>query len=477
MCSNYFRNVEDGFVGDLWVGQPQDLAPSDGLRFNLFPWAIERLLIEGIALGSAYGLGSVRHWADFAGTLDHLREVENESYAGALPEDVTLELFRIAHRQFSWQQTIDARFVARTMRMFQHADLAAMVSDEFGLSPDEIFLIALTLSAHFEHHNLLRVPINTDGTGIDPAVAAQLLDRFCWSTAELQKECRARRSIDLNFPYTPSPFQERPLVKLEGGDGYFICCPVLRHLRTRLLDGLYYDLVVRRDFPHAYGMAFQEYVEGVAERLLGDRLDVVPEQPYGPPRLRKDSVDLILSDQTADLFVECKTRRVSRRAKYDLAAKTPIVEEIDKLVESVVKTYKNLAEGLGRKYEHWQPRALPTYLLLVLSTDWYLVSPELWRRLRNGVVDKLREANIGEEILAECPISICSAEDFELLCIVLKEHSIDTVIGRKTDAEHSEWLMGVYLNRYYRAEIVRYSAEISSITELIEPLQDRLQNE
>ena len=72
-------------------------------------------------------------------------------------------------------------------------------------------------------------------------------------------------------------------------------------------------------FSQAFGPSFQNYVgEVLAATTRDSTATFLAEEKYQVGKNRKDSVDWIVEDDTATLFIECKTKKVRYEAKVAL---------------------------------------------------------------------------------------------------------------------------------------------------------------
>jgi len=442
------------------------------MHMGLHPWSVETLLREALGISPVYGTNDVKDWNTFANIMNKLKVVSDESYS-PVPEDwVFYELFRIAHQQFHWQMIPNARYVHRYIEMYRHPDLAQIIVKEFGFGYAPLLAFAISLYTYFrDDHALIHWPFPTHELGLSNEQALSIFERISCNLSAVSEHSRASRQLDVNFPYRQSIFREYPLIRHETTDGKLaFSCPIPRLLLYRLFDGLFFDLVAHPKFANSYGPAFESYAIDIARRVLPDRITILGEKKYGRKAERKDSVDIILSDETATVFVECKTRRVSTRAKIDLTTIEPINGEMDKLVLNVAKTYKNIRDGLDGHYSHWQPNSKPTYLIVLQLTNWFIFSEKLRQYIFSKLKVELEVLGVDPSILSEVPLIASSADDFEVLCSVLNDATIDSVLSKKTDDEHEGWELLSYLKKYYRDKVTRFVPKMATMGDAIRDL-------
>lgn len=460
----------------MWSKQPPIADGSAAYQLGLSQWELETMLREVLIHSPLYGTGKISDWKKFAVVSNKLKAICNEAWPNDRGEDlVFFELFRIPHRQFSWQRDLSSSYLNRYLYLYSCEPLEAILKSELNMSGPECILAAFALHSLFLYNLYTEGNFDLEFVGIDKLRSKALLDRISITREEAVAFCEQQiPTADLNFEYLPSVFIERPLMSLSSMEGRRILyCPVPRHLMSRLVDGLYFDIFGARGFENAYGGAFQNYVSDLAKNSLPARYSVLDEQKYGPARLRKDSVDIIIEDESATVFVECKTRRVKRISKVDLSDKDITYRQLDALVDILVQSYVTIQDAMQKMYPHWTPQAKPGFLLIVLLTPWHVFSHVLWGYITTQVRAKLVELRIPTELLAEVPATVCSAEEFEQLCSVLNGTSIDSVFGRKTDGDYSQWALDTFLRSFHldlmREHIHKVKSGAVTLDELVEP--------
>lgn len=471
VLSSAINSIPDDDVKAVWPNAPQFREDIDLRLQGVSEWTVETLMRDSLAYGGIYGSRSLRNWEHFADVGNQLLKLENEIWQLAPSDDdaVLYELFRIAHRQFPWQAGLPRNYFARYLSLYSHPELSEVIEAEFSLSPKNIVRIVFGLFGLFSSQRAAKLPLDFSQLGIDNVAANRFVLRFAtdWSSAHLS--ALQNSTPDINFAYRPSPFREKPLILVQQPAGIYLFCPVWKLMLERMIDGLFFDLVNRSDFSNAYGRSFQKYIFDVSRIMLAGKCEVLDEQRYGPAKQQKDSCDIIISDSSSDIFVECKTRRVSLAAKVDLKRVSTIADEMKKLSESIFQSYKTIHDALSGRYPHWQPKCRPTYLLLVLLSPWYISGPRLWQHVFEDVRVRLIAAGIPESIVSEAPVTVCSARDFETLSCVLREISIDRVFAGKTDTENSSWQMDTYLREHFSEVIDRQAPHLAPV---LQPFED-----
>ena len=153
-------------------------------------------------------------------------------------------------------------------------------------------------------------------------------------------------NYDDEFVYTLNPLEYYPLVRI--GDYYY--CPIINFLAWRITSGIYFDLVNDKGFGHPFGLAFQDYLKEVSTTILAsDITKVFSEEKYMVCKREEDSIDLILSQNAAAVFVEAKAKRMRARSKSQLLSDESIDKDLDILADDIVQAYATIID-----YKNWQ---------------------------------------------------------------------------------------------------------------------------
>lgn len=451
----FFCAWEDSDVQRVWTDIPESLRNAPAIHVQILPWQIELLLKECLHLSPMYGTRRLGNWNSFATACNALKTLTDATWGDEHAELIWYELFRIAHLQFPWQSKVSGRTVSRYFEIYSHPQLDTMIQDYANLSREQYFRLAFSVYGFFldPSNTFLRWPVALDEIGIPQQAAYNVLRKVSANLSELSDHSRATSELNINYPYRRSMLEQRPLLFVNSGRDQGFLCPIPRHFLNRMLDGLYFDLTSQRGFGDYYGKSFQAYILGICRWIDRSGLKIQEEQEYWVGNDRRDSLDILMQDATATLFVECKARRVSERAKYDLSSVDPIRDEMGKMIESIVRTYKNLSDGLNGRYQHWSPGTKPCYLLIVFLTDWFLFSRDLRVFVFSEVDQRLSALGIDPGIRQHVKLVTCSADDFEILAAVLRQRTLSEVFSLKTDSEHEPWELRVFLNSYFRPDI------------------------
>lgn len=410
---------------------------------------------------------SLRQWNTLAQIANGLRDLEGEIYADLVGAGkIHLELMRISHRQFVWQQQrFDWRWIIRYYKLFNRPAIDTLAQAATGLAIDQIYLIGMSyLGIFFGEPRAVR-KINVELPGLDRQHIENFLAFTSLSRADLSQRLRAEHALDESFAYRYSSLREFPLVRFSYRGSEEVACPIPTLLFWRITTGLYYALKDQRGFPTAFGQSFQSYVgEVLQQRITSSQMSVLEEAEYHIGNRRKDTVDWIVRQgDGAALFVECKTKRLTWASKAGLADLTALEQDIRKLAGAMVQVYRTIRDYRAGRYpqlEFIEGRRI--YPVIVTLEDWYFFGIELPGRLDAAVKAAMEAGGLPVAWIDEMPYSVMSVHEFEKASGVINAVGIHPFIsGKVHDPERRRWAYDAYCND-------RYSAVVEGLSHLFE---------
>ena len=330
--------------------------------------------------------------------------------------------------------------------LYAHPLVAPLVEAEFGMSTGELFQLILLFAEEMLRRPALAFEFLPAAENSIRAPVLALAERISRSADDLRTATVERQSYDVNWAYSFNPLRAFPLV--HAGNPRSLMCPAPPILLQRLTDGLYFDLIrVDRRFGSAIGKAFEHYVGKVVERIGGDVFELREEACWGKPERR--SVDWIVSDKSASLFVECKLGRLDIASQTEISPEPPFVAAIGRLAGNVGQLYATLSEALGGRYPHWKPDGRPVHPIVVTFHEWFCFGPFFYKHLDELVDTEFKKRGLDRSLLERHPYCVCSIAEFEGLLTASRDASIDMVISEKMSAAHRQSLMrGFLADRY-----------------------------
>jgi hypothetical protein len=174
------------------------------------------------------------------------------------------------------------------------------------------------------------------------------------------------------------------------------------------------------------------------------------ENEYSVGKARKRSVDWIIADETATLFLECKAKRLSWGAKVSLDDPKPLDADIDSMAAAVVQVYKTLTDHLNNAYPHFPVsdgrKIFPT---IVTLENWRMFGPVMINKLAKAVAAKVNDAGLGTDFVERMPYSIWAIEELEVGLQIMHANGIaDFMEGKLMSEEMLHWGCGYMTNRY-----------------------------
>lgn len=423
---------------------------TSALQIGLHEWTLELLARELILNAPDVGTRALTSWNEFAALANLVRDIENETW-GRVPNGPALieyEMVRVAHRQFPWQVRPNTRLIASYFKLYSNPRLAGLMADAYGMTAVEFFQVALALSGHFLDRPVLNKPVANNVNGVPQDTIDRLVDRMSLSLGGLRGRIGQMQAYNINWAYLFDPLRTWPMIDLGSGR---LFCPMPTLLLWRLTEGVYFDLVQHRQaFDGNFGLAFQDLVGEVVVAADQERcLLLLPEERYGTKKRPRDSIDWIIQDDTASIFLECKASRLKAQAKVDLNDTATIDREVDRLAGFVVQVYDTLTDAMGGAYPHWRPDGRPVYPLVVTLDEWLPSGRSLIRRLEDKIRGGLQQRGIPLAVLDDHPFTLCSLYEFEAAARALAFAGVHAVMGQKTTGEHHGWAMLPFLQGHF----------------------------
>lgn len=457
--SQYLQTSDFQIPNDIEVA-PQFLAAAPPQAL-LAEWTLEQITREVVQYANDEPQDGrrLRQWGTLAQIANALRDLEGEIYARLVGrKKIHLEMMRISHRQFIWQQQrLNWRWIIRYYKLFNTPAIDAASRRAIGLTIDQIYLIGMSYLGIFFGQAFATQQINVELPGLTQEHIDRFLRFTSRSVAELRNKLRAEHALDEGFAYRYSSLREFPLIRISVAGLSEIACPIPTLLFWRITTGLYYSLKDEGGFLTAFGRSFQDYVgEVLRHRIINDAMQVLGEAEFQIGRHRKDTVDWIIQqgDESA-LFVECKTKRLTWASKTGLADLAALEQDLQKLAGAVVQVYRTISDYNENRYPQLPYSAgRRIYPVIVTLEDWYFLGHELPVRLEAAVKVVMARTGLPIEWLNEMPYSIMSVDEFESAAGVINLIGVHPFIsGKAEDPERRRWSYGAYYNDRYTDEV------------------------
>lgn len=326
-------------------------------------------------------------------------------------------LLTLAHQQARWQYSRDEARLFRAYHLYSDAELAPLFERVTGLSVRAMYLQALAIGGAATKQS------GTNATQDYSAFEVTNLERDAFfkmsgtTIADLRDALKAKQHYDDRWAFTFNPMEATPLFNTDPRQPSQFWCPMPQLLLRRVTEGLFYDLMNGKnqlgiEFGDEYGHAFERYVGRVLYEIFdSNRFFISGEQPYKIDGDLKHGVDWIVSDATANLFIECKTRRLSQQAK-EAGAGEALDRSLDEMAKDIVKFYVNIDHAI-KGLSAWRNNGLKIYPMVVTYEDWYLLYPTAFDRLVELVKKRLEANKLPSTWTESMPFFFTSIAEFE----------------------------------------------------------------
>ncbi|WP_424628107.1 hypothetical protein [Bradyrhizobium sp. SYSU BS000235] len=431
-------------------------------RWGVLPqWRLEQIAREVIRYGDeeARGGRTLKRWGTLAHLANTLRDLENEIYRDLVGgPNIHLELMRVMHRQFVWQQQrFNWTWIIRYYKLFNTPALNAHAERATGLSIDQIYLIGMCYLGHFSEQPRWVRRVQVELPGLNDEDVDRFLAFTCVTRSTLAEMLRAEHALDEGFAYRYSSLRAFPIIQLSYRGVDEIACPVPTLLFWRITTGLYYSLRDQAGFPTAFGDSFQAYTgEVLRQRIVNPTMRVLDETEYRVGRNRKDSIDWIVQEgDDAALFVECKTMRLTWASKSGMSDLTALAQDIRKLAGAVLQVYKAIRDYRGNHYLHLPyVEARQIYPIVLTLEDWHCCGLYLPTLLDEAVRNLMQASNMPLDWLQVMPYAIISIDEFETAAGVTSAAGIHAFwSGKLEDAEIRRWPFRSYCNDRFAEQV------------------------
>ena len=414
---------------------------ANSLRSLLYPWDLLLLARELILHASNCGQNRLDSMAGLGSLVNAMRDVSNAAIRLKLDEeDVLIGIHRLAHQQFRFQGNHDLSAMGRYLLVFGQAEFDRIMLAATGLTTAQYYFLGMAVAGHLLHFPDVNAAQSYIEFGISREASRDFFQRLALPVSRLRELFSVAAQYDGLWEYTWNELEAHPLVGLDPANPEHLYCPLPALWLRRVTAGLYYDLANTKGFSDAFGGAFQNYV-GTLLKKFSPSADFVitAETPYLVGKNTHHGVDWILSDSTANIFIECKTKRMRQEAKIALDEES-IEKELGSIADAVVQLYKNISEA-EQNLTHWCNNHLPIYPLVVSIEDWFLFSPLLQQQLRGIVKAKLGSAGLSQALLTSKPFTFVSARELENGGEIIRSVGIDAFFRAKTSDEYRDFLL------------------------------------
>lgn len=474
-------------LADIWQlfqNLERDLAlPADfGLLNNgkasikdiIHPWELDILTREVILNAGTKEHKNLLKRKDIATAINLIRKIVDEQSNEDLENTIFHEMHRIVQQQFPWQKNFKLT-LSRYLNIYKSPEIEEVLLRNTGLSTSQFYLLGIALSGHFIKSPFYNTNQSYKEFGISEHQKKLFLDRMIFGLDALKERTRSIQEYNQNWSFTINPLVKTPLIQAHTNAPHIVTCPIPRHLMTRFSEGLFFDMAEAKGFEQPYGNAFENYIGKISKQLINkDKISIERGKPYSIKKQEKHGVDWYLFDESSALLLECKTKGLKLKARYEIND-TALKEEIEILAKSIVQNYKNMIDIIDNRTE-WKPQNRKLYPITVTLSDWFLFAPQVFEQLEGSVLKRLKESNLQESLIKENPYTVMSAQEFETLIQVMNQAGLTEVIRNKSSNEYKNWMTMPLITSKYREELsnCKYDYLDSTLNELVNEFTETL---
>jgi hypothetical protein len=448
----YLQIDDFRFPSEIEVYQP--FLDADFPQQWISEWELELLAREVILNGNAVASKgrSLRTWKTLGELMNSFKGLENRIYGHfGSPQDVLVEVIRIAHRQFIWQgNPPNSASIIRYYKIFNRPGIDGLCEARIGLNVWQVYMCGVAVLGLLLNHPAVAIPFKSE----IKALPVELFTKFFAFTssplAKLKSRLKAEQQYNANFAYAYNSLRALPLVEMPYQGGSAMVCPLPTLLYWRFTGGLYYELIGEPAFANEFGDGFQACVGEVLECTCPGPMQLIGEQEYIVVKAKKRSVDWIVADDNAALFVECKARRLSWAAKESLTDLKRLEADLDGMAAAVVQVYKTIADYLANAYPDFPAKeGRKIFPAVVTLENWRMFGPVMMTKLAQAVESRIDGAGIPRDMLEQMPYSIWAIEELEVGLQIMHANGIAAFMEGKLTPEMREWDWHGYMtNRY-----------------------------
>lgn len=365
------------------------------------------------------------------------------------PDEVLIHVHRIAHQQFHWQQDRAEIDLFRYLLLYSDPNLNGFVKSAMDMDIYDLIFTTFDCLSQLRKGPILNVK-NLNSIG-DSYSNETYFKNFSLSIENLVVRARESQRYDETWEFSWNPLEASPLILLPQKEIPLYFCPIPRMLVRRVSQGLYYDLYKLPGFDNAYGAAFENYIgRNLLKAFKSPLFTLHPQRPFTVGKQRHDGIDWLLEGSDANLFIECKCKRLTLPAKVlpDIAA---IKKDLEVMASAIVQTYKNM-ELAEKGFSNWNPNGRPCYPVIITLEDWALFAEPVMKVLTEIIEEKLVADGLPPNLYQERPYTIISSRHFDAHCQNIAEIGINKVFAKKTEPRFRTW----ELDGFLRSEFAPY---------------------
>lgn len=436
----YYRHLEFNYPLSAALAGPKQFKD---LRGKIFVWQLELIAREILINGRLIG-GEKLSWSTLSRSLDDINTIQEsisvDRYRDATDPDLVLkDITALIHQQVP-KRALDVPWMTRYAAIFGHKAVGSMLEDKIGLNIVECYFFTFHIFSSLQREPWVNGKQIYQDFGVTEEKTSKFFNWLSRTPAELRQVLAPLQEYGPNWAYTWNALMETPFICISDTSRWQMICPIPSLLWSRVCNGLFYDLVKNPAFANPYGNAFEEHIGKFSNSVLqAEKFQVLKEQKYKVGKQVKDGIDWIVFDNNANLFIECKTKRLQQASKL-VDAGIALQADLTTLAKAIVQGYKNILDALAGKTV-WPVNGNQSYLMIVTLEDWMLFPAPVRAELNSIVASIMKSDKIDPAILEKIPFLHISCAEFELMLLAIRETGIYFLLSKKLDDEFRNWLM------------------------------------
>lgn len=386
---------------------------SIGSELAIHPWELELLINERLALtyDALFLSINMTHWGQIAQFVNLVRDMENkESGFYNQGRDIIDHLFRIASRQFQWQQGFLSRQeIFRSTFVYGQGKAAEYFKSKYGIDVPTFSAVCFAYFAMYVDHPQTQRKTDFSIIGISDDEREVVLSIISRSLRQLRELARESRTNEGEAAFKASVLRQFPLIGI-GANESRLCCPLPDLLMSRMTSGLFYDVVggggtIRKEI----GERFEQYAFMTIDRLSPE-ISVEREFSYPTKLGERKSSDLLFNAHDAIThLIECKANRLAQATRFgDFDVDRRGYDEMVKGVTQIWRFASDLRRGITNR------RIARDAIGGLLTMDsWFVAAPKRQEAILAAAERQTREKFPEVDDVDRIPVAFLYMPEFE----------------------------------------------------------------
>lgn len=423
------------------------------LKDVVHPWELDILTREIVLHADGDNSKDLYNTSHLAAAINNIRSISDAQNRTDLQRTIFQELQRGYQQQALWH-TNTHLMLARHLKIYNTPDLAAILTKGTTLSIKQFYTLGISISGHFLGQHVYNMNQDYTAFGISNEQRDAFLEKVVLSFDDLKTRTISTQEYNENWSYTINPLVSTPLIIIDQSIPNIVICPIPFYLMYRFSEGLFFDIAKIKGYEQAYGDAFEGYLHDVSNILNTGSASVIKVEkpkPYNVGKNQKHGVDLLVYDSTGAVLIECKAKRLSLNARYQLDDEA-LYSEIDVLARYVVQNYKNL-EDITNEHTGWKPDGRSLFPVVVTLVNWNLFGPKAYERLEESVLSQLEKSKISGDVVDLYPYTVMSVEEYETAFQVIALVGVKEFFTRRSNENQKGWLVLPFIQTNFPKEL------------------------